>query len=441
MKHEARPAYAAAIEFLYSLRLFGAKFGLENTFQLAALAGQPQAKLRFIHVAGTNGKGSTCAMLESIYRAAGLRVGLFTSPHLVSFRERIQVNRQLISENEVVHLVAQIQPLLVHFPADHHPTFFEVVTVMALKFFAEKKCDLVIWETGLGGRLDATNIVTPLASVITNIAFDHQQWLGETLEKIAAEKAGIIKPGMPVLTAADAPEALRVIEQVAREKAAPLTHVFAPHASCLMPHASLLGEHQKLNAALAIATVEILQKQVPVTTEHIRAGLAGVNWPGRLQLIEKPGGQKILLDGAHNVAGAEALRATLAKHFADVRPVLIFGALADKNWLGICRVLAPLAEQIFTVPVASDRTADAHELAEAFSSAHPAAKVLAVKDLPAAINASKDEPFVVITGSLYLVGEALERLGISPADAGERGLNEWVAPSNSAISFRQVKSK
>ena len=172
--------YPEAIQFLYDLRLFGAKFGLENTLKLAALAGNPQNQLRFIHVAGTNGKGSTCAMLESIYRAAGLRVGLFTSPHLVSFRERIQVNRQLVSENDVVRLVEELQPLLKQFPDGHHPTFFEVVTVMALKFFAEQKCDLVIWETGLGGRLDATNIVTPLASVITNIAFDHQQWLGDT---------------------------------------------------------------------------------------------------------------------------------------------------------------------------------------------------------------------------------------------------------------------
>src|ERR1039457_5013321 len=167
--------YADAIRFLYSLRWFGAKLGLANTFKLAALAGNPQDRLRFIHVAGTNGKGSTCAMLESIYRAAGLRVGLFTSPHLVSFRERIQVNPHLISEGDVVRLVAELQPLLESFPADHHPTFFEVVTVMALKFFAEQKCDLVMWETGLGGRLDATNIVTPLVSVITNNAFDHQQ--------------------------------------------------------------------------------------------------------------------------------------------------------------------------------------------------------------------------------------------------------------------------
>ena len=182
--------YAEAIQFHYGLQLFGTHFGLERTRRLAALAGNPQEKLRFIHVAGTNGKGSTCAMLESIYRAARLRVGLFTSPHLVSFRERIQIDRQLIPESELIRLVEEIKPLLKEFPADNHPTMFEVVTVMALRYFAERKCDLVIWETGMGGRLDATNIVTPLASVITNIALDHQHWLGDTLEKITAEKGG-----------------------------------------------------------------------------------------------------------------------------------------------------------------------------------------------------------------------------------------------------------
>src|ERR1041385_1767257 len=243
--------YAEAIKFLYDLRWFGAKFGLENTRQLAARAGDPQNQLRFIHVAGTNGKGSTCAMLESIYRAAGLRVGLFTSPHLVSFRERIQVNRQLISEADVVRLVEELreqcsagfQPAgSAGIPARGsetgdkdaartrtqdacatlQPTFFEFVTVMALKYFGEQRCDLVIWETGLGGRLDATNIVMPLASVITNIGFDHQQWLGDTLTQIAAEKASIIKPGVPVITGTEEAEARAVIRETAARQRAPL---------------------------------------------------------------------------------------------------------------------------------------------------------------------------------------------------------------------------
>src|ERR1043166_1776647 len=194
--------YSEAIQFLYDLRMFGAKLGLENTFKLAELAGNPQERLRFIHVAGTNGKGSPCGMLESICRAAGLRPGLFTSPHLVSFAERIQIDRQPISQPEVVRLVKDLRPLLKTFPPRAHPTFFEVVTIIALRYFAEAQCDIVIWETGLGGRLDATNIVTPLASVITSIALDHEKWLGSTLAEIAREKAGIIKPTVPVITSA-----------------------------------------------------------------------------------------------------------------------------------------------------------------------------------------------------------------------------------------------
>jgi len=426
--------YPDAIQLLYSLRLFGAKFGLDNTLKLAALAGDPHTKLRFIHVAGTNGKGSTCAMLESIYRGAGLRVGLFTSPHLVSFRERIQVNRELISENDVTRLVDELQPWLGQFASDHHPTFFEVVTVMALKFFAEQQCDLVIWETGLGGRLDATNIITPLASIITNIALDHQQWLGDTLEKIAAEKAGIIKPGVPVVTGADVPEALVVIAQVARDAQAPLSVITGGGgtAKALFSQTSLglAGEHQKTNAALALAVVEILQPQIPVGQDVIRVGLAAVSWPGRLQRILNPDGRVILLDGAHNAAGAAALRTALEHEFPGNHPVFIFGALADKTWREICNLLAPAASQVITVPVASERTASAAELAGAFRASRPGLDASAMADLTTALNVCKDARFVVITGSLYLVGEALELLGLSPAGGGERGLNEWTSPQN-----------
>ena len=427
--------YPQAIQFLYGLRLFGAKFGLDNTFKLAALAGEPQNNLRFIHVAGTNGKGSTCAMLESVYRAAGLRVGLFTSPHLVSFRERIQVDRQLIPKADVVRLVGELQPLLQQFPPGHHPTFFEVVTVMALKFFAEQECDLVIWETGLGGRLDATNIVTPLASVITNIAFDHQQWLGDTLAKIAAEKAGIIKPGVPVVTATDEPEALAVIGKTAQERNAPLITVgqasrLSPFERTRTPETGvtlilpLIGEHQKINAALALATVAILQNQISVPDEKIRDGLARVSWLGRLQLIQRPNGQKVLLDGAHNAAGARVLRAALEQLFPAADKTLVLGVFQDKDWPTMCELLAPLAARIRTVPISSERSADAGELAAACRAANPAAEVAACDSLDGALKPSAADDFVVVAGSLYLVGEALEWLGHSPA-AGERELNEW----------------
>jgi dihydrofolate synthase/folylpolyglutamate synthase len=423
--------YAEAIQFLYGLRLFGAKFGLENTRQLAALAGNPQEQLRFIHVAGTNGKGSTCAMLESIYRAAGLRVGLFTSPHLVSFRERIQVTRELISEADVVQRVSEMQPRLATFPVAYHPTFFEVVAVMALSYFSRRQCDLVIWETGLGGRLDATNIVTPLASVITNIGLDHQQWLGNTLGEIAAEKAGIIKPGIPVVTATGEPEALAVIEATAQQHGSPLTKITTQHASHIMHHA-LAGEHQRLNAALALATVGLLQPKIPVSETQMRSGLANVIWPGRFQIIQRPGGRTMVLDGAHNPAGVEALAATLRSQFPKARPTFILGMLADKDWQPMCKRLAELAARILTVPVSSERTAAAAELATA---CHTDGSVPAVEcaSLSEALQRTADDSLVVVTGSLYLVGEALELLGLSPAgSASERGLNEWGGASKPA---------
>jgi len=452
--------YPEAIQFLYGLRLFGAKFGLDNTIKLAALAGNPQEKLRFIHVAGTNGKGSTCAMLEAIYRAGGWRTGLFTSPHLVSFRERIQVNRQLISENDVVRLVAGLQPLLGQFPAGHHPTFFEVLTVMALKFFAEQKCDLVIWETGLGGRLDATNIVTPLASVITNIAMDHQQWLGDTLEKIAFEKAGIIKPGVPVITSTDEPEALAMIQKVAKEKGSLLTIAGAdansPSRSTALSRDAAMplpGEHQRINASLALATVDALQKHVSVAEKKILAGLANVHWPGRLQLVQRQNGREILLDGAHNVAGAKVLanalnvllpvrkpgsagvppagqegtEETRRRDASGPRPSLVLGVLQDKDWQQICGVLAPLAKKIIAVPVSSERTADPGALAEECRQQHPDAEVSVGGSLKEALEKTNADDFVIVTGSLYLVGEALELLGQSPAANSERALNEWTA--------------
>lgn len=420
--------YRETIEFLYGLRLFGAKLGLSNTLKLAELSGNPHQRLRFIHVAGTNGKGSTCAMLESIYRAAGLRVGLFTSPHLVAFGERIQVNRQNISEADIIRQVSELKPLLAQFPADHHPTFFEVVTVMALRYFAEIRCDVVIWETGLGGRLDATNIVTPLASVITNIQYDHQQWLGPTLSRIASEKAGIIKPGVPVITGTDDPEALAVIEDTARAHHAPLTVVTAddchkpPLDTIKLP---LIGEHQKMNAAIALATV-LAVAAIPVSDDALRRGLSAVQWSGRMQVIQRGGGREILLDGAHNAAGARALKETLRKNFEGRKITLILGVLEDKDWRQVCNELAPLAERILVVPVDSDRTASTGELAAACAAINPNAQTSEYRSVQDALNASADDDLTVVSGSLYLVGEALEHLNaISGIAKTERGLNEW----------------
>jgi dihydrofolate synthase/folylpolyglutamate synthase len=419
--------YCDAIQFLYSLRWFGAKFGLANTFKLAELAGNPQNRLRFVHVAGTNGKGSTCAMLESVYRAAGLRVGLFTSPHLVAFSERIQVDRRPIPESEVANQVEELRPLLKEFPQEEHPTFFEVVTVMALRYFAAQKCDLVMWETGLGGRLDATNIVLPLASVITNIQYDHQKYLGESLASIAGEKAGIIKPGVPVITGTDVPEALEVIRRTAVQLGAPLTLVSTSEArQPSLNDLPLLGEHQRMNAAVALATVRALQTVVPCNPEDIGRGLSRVRWPGRLQVVTRSSSQKVLLDGAHNVSGAESLATALKTYFSGTRPVLILGILRDKDWLHMCDTLAPLAGRIVLVPVHSERTAEPHGLAEACQRANPHAEVTECSSLSEALTATGSDEFVAIAGSLYLIGEAMELLHLSPAKvAEERSLNEW----------------
>ncbi len=438
--------YAAALDHLHGLAVFGARFGLETTQRLAAALGNPQAQLRFIHVAGTNGKGSTCAMLESIYRAAGFRVGLFSSPHLVSFRERMQVNRQLVSEADVARLVEEVisaqclvisqsratsappTPLLItnHF-SESPPTFFEFVTAMALRYFAEQKCDVVIWETGLGGRLDATNIVTPLASVITNIALDHQQWLGDTLGKIAAEKAGIIKPGVPVLTSADAPEAVAVIREVADRCGASFTQVAGElnagsetGAPVALP---LRGAHQRRNAGLAVAVVRTLQGRLPVGEEALRHGLATVQWAGRFQVMQV-NGRDFILDGAHNLDGVRALVAALRGEFSDRPFALVLGVLADKDCELMCRELAPQFARIAAVRVSSSRSLDPTVLAEYCRRANPSATVTAHESLADALLELSGEPQVVVAGSLYLIGEAMERLG-SEAAAGERALNEW----------------
>jgi dihydrofolate synthase / folylpolyglutamate synthase len=419
--------YAQAIQFLYDLRWFGTKLGLENTFRLAELAGNPQQKLRFIHVAGTNGKGSTCAMLESICRAAGLRVGLYTSPHLISFGERIQVNRRLLTQEETIELVRRMHGLVQHFPQQACPTFFEVVTIMALLHFAEQKCDLVIWETGMGGRLDASNVVTPLASVITNVDYDHQIWLGDTLEKIAFEKAGIIKQGVPVVTAASPDKGLPVIAAVARERQAPLTTVdWADVEGPPLNHLkmALAGEFQMLNAAVALKTLRVLSESLSITKEAIATGLSTVQWPGRMERLITASGQNILLDGAHNPAGVEVLCPEIERQFPRARPTIIFGVLRDKDWKTMVARLAPMAGRLVLTPVKSERSLPPQELLPVLQS-WPA-RISTCSSLSEALKQTADEPNLVICGSLYLVGEAMELLQVSAVPArNERDLNEW----------------
>jgi dihydrofolate synthase / folylpolyglutamate synthase len=425
--------YSQAVQFLYELRLFGMKLGLENTRRLAAAAGDSHLQLRFIHVAGTNGKGSTCAMLEAIYRAAGLRVGLYTSPHLVSFSERIQVNRHLISHEDVSRLTEQIRDIIGSLGAQSHPTFFEAVTIMALRYFAEQQCDLVIWETGLGGRLDATNIVTPMASVITNVQLDHQKWLGHTIAEIAAEKAGIIKPGVPVITTADEPDALAVISETAQRLRAPLKVVAKADEGL---EVALCGEHQRNNAALAVAVVRCLSPQIPVPESAIRDGLRTTQWAGRMQVVEQPRGRIIVLDGAHNPAAARTVAAALRSRFAGRKPALVLGAMSDKDCEGICAILAPLAARIILSPIPSERGADPQLLADLCRKANSAAPITICSSMTEALTRTAGEQFVVVTGSLHLVGNALVELGLATSQ-DESGLNDYW-PTHDWSSIRAV---
>ncbi len=406
--------YQQAIDWLYELRLLGSKLGLKNPCQLAELAGNPQGRLKIIHVAGTNGKGSVCAMLECIYRAQGYKTGLFTSPHLVSFRERIQVNREWVSKEDIIQQVGVMQMRLQQFPEDQAPTFFEVITVMALEYFVQCDCDIVLLETGLGGRLDATNIVNPIASVITPIDLDHQQYLGETLPEIAMEKAGIIKPSTPVFCATQQSLVTEVIEKVAQDHDASCVLVAKGETDTALP-----GRHQRENATLAKMVAE--GAGLTVSFESILRGLQEVQWQGRLECVEN-GQQKFIIDAAHNPAGALALTDFLQEIFPGQRPALLIGVLADKNWKYTVELLSPLVGSIVCVPVGSERGLAPSALAT-FAHQH-CESVESCDSLTEGLEKVSDESLVVVAGSIYLIGEVMEQLGLMEF-AQERALNDW----------------
>lgn len=397
--------YSEAIRFLCTLQRFGIQPGLETTRELLAQLGNPHERLRFLHIAGTNGKGSVAAMCQAVLTTAGYRTGLYTSPHLVSFCERIQLDGQPIAEPEMARLVSELQPMLSR--TTRPATLFEVVTVLALRYFHEQRADVVVWETGLGGRLDATNVVTPLVSIITNVAFDHTEYLGDTLPKIAAEKAGIIKPRVPVVTAAEG-EALEVIRRVCTEQQAPLTVVTAG-----TNRTPLIGPHQALNCAVAETALRLCGLRI--TEPQIRLGLARTRWPGRFEIVRR--NPLLILDGAHNPHGAEALAATVREQFPGRRLTLILGVLRDKDYRGLCRILAPLASRVLCVPVASDRTAKPEDIAAACQPA----KTELCRNAAEALAKTQNED-VLVTGSLYLIGEVMAHLRRSTASEQERRL-------------------
>jgi dihydrofolate synthase/folylpolyglutamate synthase len=390
--------YQQALAWLYGTQLHGIKLGLENVRRLLAEIGF-RAGPRFIHVAGTNGKGSVCAMVEAMARAGGLRTGLFTSPHLISFRERICVNGEMISERAVAAGLTTLREIVAGW--EPHPTFFELTTVLALMHFQQEQAELVALETGLGGRLDATNAINPVVSVLTQIGLDHQAWLGTTLREIAGEKAGIIKSGVPVISAPQSPAAATVIEQTAAAKHASLTFISEPYAGAV----NLRGSHQRLNAAIAVSA---LRRAFPeISEEAIRLGLEGVKWPGRFEILDG----RIVVDGAHNAPAAERLAITWMEEFPSEKATLILGVLADKDAAAIVAALAPITARAIATNVESNRTAAAGDVAEIIQRHRPAIPCSTAPDLRRALtDAEKTPNRILITGSLFLAGEALALL-------------------------------
>ncbi|MDQ6654661.1 MAG: bifunctional folylpolyglutamate synthase/dihydrofolate synthase, partial [Verrucomicrobiota bacterium] len=393
-----------ALAWLFGTQLFGIKLGLENTERLLQALDVPGKEQRIVHVAGTNGKGSVCAMIDAMTRAGGYRTGLFTSPHLVTFRERIQVNGGMISEAEVAEGLSTIRELVRDW--DPHPTFFEITTALALRQFRAAACEIIVLETGMGGRLDATNAVTPVVSVITPIDFDHQKWLGDTLPEIAREKAGIIKRGVPAVSAQQQADAAEVLSARAVECSAALTFVDEEFGGAL----GLAGVHQRQNAALAIAACRA--GNIDLDDRAIAAGLTGVSWPARFQRWD----ERIVIDGAHNPAGARVVAKTWRETFGGQKATLVFGALADKNAEAIYQPLSEIAASVVLPRFTGVRVMRPADLAGIVAAVSPALPCTTAGSCAEAMEfAQKRDGPVLVTGSLHLAGEVLAHLRGSPA--------------------------
>lgn len=415
-----------ALALLDARARFGARYGLDTTLGMLAALGDPHRGLKVVHVAGTNGKGSVSALVAAALQAAGHRTGLYTSPHLVRFHERIRVDGRDVSGEELARAMDALRPAL-----EKHPeaTYFEVATVLALLHFSRVGVEVAVLETGLGGRLDATNVFPkPLVTVVTNVSLEHTEVLGSTEEAIAKEKGGIVKPGVPLVTGATG-EALDALRGIAFEQGAPLRvlgELFIPvpdhtdaqgqtfEVSGLREHPPLRipfpGEHQLENAALAVAALDAVHEAgVPVPVEAVAAGFPQARWPGRLQRV--PGSPALLLDGAHNPAGMRALAAHLQAE--GLKPVAVFGALADKDWAQMVEILAPHLKDAIVTRVPSSRALEPQEAARMFSQMGLFGMV--VDDPAHAVRTAKGvagpDGLVLVTGSLYLVGDVLARLG------------------------------
>lgn len=438
--------YNDTISYLYCLQKHGIKLGLDNTRRLLSLLGNPQESFKAVHIAGTNGKGSASAMIASMLKTAGFKTGLFTSPHMASFTERIRVNNIEITEDEVIGLTDEIKGLIdgrqelevMQQRSELNPTFFEFVTAMAFLYFMRKGVQWAVIETGMGGRLDATNILMPEVSVITNISHDHKEFLGNSLKKIAGEKAGIIKQGASVVSASQEADITDVIAERASEektgififgkdfRAKPkkldmrgivfdyegksrLEDLFVP----------LCGMHQTENASVAVRAIELLMDKEPISYDSVREGLADTSWPGRLELVKTDKNYDILIDGAHNPDASRRVADSLRNYFLPYyeRIILILGIMADKDIAGIMQPLLPLASEIIMAAPEYERAASPEKLSEIARllgyesiTAHSIKEAI---DIAAAkvMTSSQPRVLIVITGSFYTIGDAKVALG------------------------------
>lgn len=416
------PGYEDSLKYIHGLERFGSVFGLDNISRLLGSIDDPHRAFRSVHIAGTNGKGSVATMIACILKEAGYSVGKYTSPHLVSFTERITVNEEEITEEEVAALTDHIRGRADRKCPGGFYTFFDFTTAMAFEYFRRKKVDIAVVETGLGGRLDSTNVIEPLVSIVTNVAFDHMKELGGTLTKIAGEKAGIIKKGVPVITGAGR-RPFRVIEKVAGENASAVYALgrdfsFKKSGRKCMSYRGLTrvlnditinlnGDHQLSNAALALCAVDVISGLgYDVPEDRMRAALSSVVWQGRLEMVrEKP---LVILDGAHNASGVRALRRFLRTHYRDRRKVLVFGVMRDKQYRRMLESMSDCIDLAILTQPRTDRALDAAAMKTVTRNS------VVTTDTRSALEQARsfagDKDLILVTGSFYTIGEAKQAI-------------------------------
>ncbi len=412
------PGYEDSLEYLYGLEKFGSVFGLDNISRLLGSIDDPHRSFRSIHIAGTNGKGSVATMISCMLKEAGYCVGKYTSPHLVSFTERITVNEEEITEEDVALLTACIRERAARDCPDGFHTFFDFTTAIAFEYFRRKKVDIAVIETGLGGRLDSTNVVEPVISIVTNVAFDHMKELGGTIKRIAGEKAGIIKKGVPVITGARR-TALEVIKKTAADNGSAVYALgrdfsFRKSGHGLMSYrglqgtiknvaVNLNGDHQLSNAAIALCAADVLAGLgYDVAEDRIRSALSSVTWQGRLEMIrEKP---LIIFDGAHNASGAQALGHFIRTHYRDRRKVMIFGVMRDKEYRKMLKSLNDCIDIAILTRPGTERALDAAMMKS--MARNPIVTTDTRSALARARQIAGDRDLILVTGSFYTLGEA-----------------------------------